>query len=185
MKPLPDAEYLNACFEYVDGVLFWKLRPANHFKTQRLNNMWNKTWPGKLAGRPMPGRLKYWQTMLNGKRYLNHRLIAGMFGLPLDGLIDHIDGNPQNNRIENLRACSRDENARNNGGWAKRPGLRGIYQRENGRWTAAIRIDGRLQNLGTYESKEEAKAVRLEAQKRVYGAFGAERGVEFAEPVAA
>jgi hypothetical protein len=181
VKPLPNPGYLNECFIYVDGALIWRWRPREHFKSDRSFKQLNTLCAGKVAGRPMVNR-GYWQTMLDGERFLNHRIIACMFGLRMDGVIDHIDRDPTNNRIENLRACSQAENTRNNSGWGSRSGLKGVYQRSNGKWTAAIREDGKLKNLGTHERLEDAVNARRAAERKTYAAFGAEHGVTFREP---
>lgn len=54
-------------------------------------------------------------TMINGTSYLNHRLIFTMhYGvIDSDLIIDHIDGNPFNNKISNLRVVSYAVNSRN------------------------------------------------------------------------
>lgn len=72
---------------------------------------------------------------VNGKKHLSHRVIWEMvFGKIHDGLvIDHIDGNILNNRIENLRAVTLSENQRN----AKTPknnriGVMGVYRHSKG-----------------------------------------------------
>lgn len=48
------------------------------------------------------------------KSYVAHRIIVTLFGFDVDGkVVDHIDGNPFNNLIENLRVVSQKENRRN------------------------------------------------------------------------
>ena len=69
------------------------------------------------AGRPAkersPNSNGYYVMMVRGERYYEHRLIwLYHYGeLPSDDLvIDHIDGNRMNNRIENLQLLTRYEN---------------------------------------------------------------------------
>lgn len=58
---------------------------------------------------------KSWRTMIRNKSFLCHRLIwEKVVGEIPDGFqIDHIDQNPLNNRIENLRVVRGEENVRN------------------------------------------------------------------------
>ena len=57
----------------------------------------------------------YLQVGINGKNYRVHRLIAETFIPNPEGLreIDHINRNPSDNRVENLRWADRSQNTRN------------------------------------------------------------------------
>jgi len=74
---------------------------------------------GKVVGyvRTSKRGIQRWQTMIGGKSYLCHRIIWEIFNGEIEaGLtIDHIDQNPLNNRIENLRCVPNQINARNKG----------------------------------------------------------------------
>lgn len=48
------------------------------------------------------------------KHFLIHRLVAEAF-LDGSGVVDHIDGNRENNNVENLRYCTQKENLHYNG----------------------------------------------------------------------
>jgi hypothetical protein len=175
MIPIPGADYLKSVFEYVDGALFWKQRPADHFGSAKAWAMWNARFANKRAGREMVragGDTGYRQVMIDGCRLLEHRVIAAMFGLNTADEIDHIDGDPSNNRIENLRPAKRHENCRNNAGWGKKFLRVGVHAKKNGRFTAYIRSnDGKQTHLGTFVSEQEAVAARKAAETLIYGGF--------------
>jgi hypothetical protein len=56
-----------------------------------------------------------WTLGYNGRRYYAHRIIwlLKYNSIPSDKVIDHIDGNPFNNQLSNLRLVSQHTNARN------------------------------------------------------------------------
>lgn len=176
MNKLPPKEYLQACFDYGDGVLVWKRRPVEHFRNARTCSMWNAKNAGKAAGRVMQGRKVYVQIGLDGVRYLAHRLIAVMFGIATDGEIDHVDGNGLNNRLENLRPATHTENMRNNRGWAKKGGIAGVrFAKGRKKWQAYIRCAGRHLHLGFFDTEQEAINARVEAEVVHYGGFAPKR----------
>jgi len=92
-------------------------------------------------------------------------------------VIDHINGDRLDNRIENLRTATYSQNSAN----AKRhsrntSGLKGASKRiKNGRWTgrwqASITYQRQQMHLGEFDTKEEAHAAYLEAARRLQGEF--------------
>jgi hypothetical protein len=64
---------------------------------------------------PKPETSGYVEIMIDGKVHLLHRVMAVVFGLPRrddQDTIDHIDNDPSNNRLDNLRWVSRSEQVR-------------------------------------------------------------------------
>ena len=89
-------------------------------------------------------------------------------------IIDHIDGNPLNNKVENLRESTRNQNNQN----SRRPktntsGHKGVYwDKKSGKWRVLIFANGKFHHFGFYEDKEEAIRVAIEARKKLHGEFG-------------
>jgi hypothetical protein len=90
---------------------------------------------------------------------------------PLGMQVDHIDGNGLNCQDENLRVCSRSENARNTTKTKRNTtGFKGVTK-ESGKFYANIGVDGKLIHLGHFDSAEEAARIYDEAAKRLHGPF--------------
>ena len=61
---------------------------------------------------PKPRKSGYIQVFCNGKHHLIHRLMASAFALPKrddQDTVDHINNDPSNNRLENLRWANQSE----------------------------------------------------------------------------
>lgn len=90
---------------------------------------------------------------INGKSQYVHRLMweAAYGPIPKSFVIDHIDHNPENNRLSNLRLVSRSDNSTN-----RRPGLNnGIYP-YGGKWSAIVKVKGKRAIVGTFNTEAEA-----------------------------
>jgi hypothetical protein len=114
--------------------------------------------------------MDYRQVGIDGVRYLEHRVIAAMFGIPTDKMIDHKDRTGRN-AVENLRSATQQQNTWNSDGWKKKESRVGTWLKSNGRWVAYIRVDGAMKHLGTFGSESEAVAARIGAERLYYGEF--------------
>jgi len=97
---------------------------------------------------------------VDGHVFTMHRLIwMWWYGEdPGAYLVDHIDQNSLNNRLDNLRLATRELNRRNSKLNRNRISCpyRNVYR--NGRkWMARVTIQGKLKSLGTFETPEEAR----------------------------
>ncbi len=103
-------------------------------------------------------------SLWNGKtkKFLLHRLIADHFILNPENKpeIDHIDRNPHNNKLQNLRWATRAEQCQN-------ISCEGVYWHGN-KWDARIYINGKRKHLGCFTNKDEAKAAYLAAKKEYH-----------------
>lgn len=69
--------------------------------------------------------------------------------------VDHIDGNKQNNHVDNLRWCTQRENIEfhiNDGA-----GYKGIYQTKHGRYLVRVWVGDKKKNVATFKTKLQAE----------------------------
>ena len=89
--------------------------------------------------------------------------------------VDHINGNPLDNRKENLRICTRAQNSQNKKLRAdSKSGYKGVYERSNGRFQAYIGDPdkhGRNIKLGCYDTPEEAARAYDKKAKELHGEY--------------
>ena len=108
-----DIEYVCQVLRYnpETGGLVWKERPLTLFKEERIGKTWNSRFSGQVAGTPNKG---YLMVYLKGSQFAAHRIVWAMAkGEQPPAVIDHINGNPLDNRIENLRESTPQDNAKN------------------------------------------------------------------------
>lgn len=104
--------------------------------------------------------------------YLHRRIAERIYAdIPEGMFVDHIDGDPTNNRRGNLRIVSKTENAANAASRGGASQYRGVSPTRNGRWQAQISREGVRMHLGTYDTEEAAAAAYDEAAIRLHGEF--------------
>lgn len=170
-KPsIRDRSVLNKLLRYdpETGSLFWRARPISFFEDPRIWRSWN----GRYADTPA-----FTAIGTTGYRYGNifnhksraHQVIWCMVHGEWPDVIDHIDGDKLNNRIENLRSVSQFENMRN----TKLPsdntsGAIGVFfDARTNRWQAQISENGKTKFLGRCADFGEAVALRKHAEARL------------------
>jgi hypothetical protein len=151
--------------KYEDGRLYWKV---NRGGTARA---------GSEAGADSWG-VRY--ILVDGKRFATHRLVFLIHNGYLPQYVDHIDRNPLNNHIENLREATNAENAMNcKVHSSNSSGARGVtYDSGRGKWRASMWIV-ELQNsttIGRFDTFEEARDAAHSARVARYGEFVPEIG---------
>lgn len=87
--------------------------------------------------------------------------------------IDHIDRDGFNNTDENLRVVTNAENLRNRRVRSdSKSGVLGVwYNKPSKKWIAQITVNGKKTHLGVFETLEEARKARIEAEKKYFGEF--------------
>lgn len=158
MRPLTQ-EYVQELFEYKDGELYWKKDVG--FKTKK----------GAKAGHLHCSG--YVRVTIEQRKYLAHRIIFLMFNKEVPSTLDHINGKKDDNRIENLRKASFQENGFNKSKYKNNTsGIKGIYwySRDN-RWIARIMVDKKDIYLGSFKKIEEAQACIITARNKLHKEF--------------
>lgn len=177
-KYLPPIDTLRKLLAYdpETGTLTWKARtpdlcrPTRLFSATEVCKAWNSKYAGKLAF-PIASN-GYAQGSVFGHSQKGHRVAWALYyGRLPNGFIDHINGNPSDNRIVNLRevdCCANSRNARipNIG----RSGILGVtWNQDRQTWDAYISIRPRKRKrIGRFKTKEAAAAARKAAEKE-YG----------------
>ena len=127
-----------------DGKVWWVKHPRR------------STANGTEAGNMMQNG--YRKLMFCGKQYLSHRVAWLLHhGYWPVGDIDHIDGNPSNNKIENLRDVPHSVNMQNRKSATvkNKTGFLGVVKRKN-KYAAHIHKNGKQIYLGLFATAELA-----------------------------
>jgi hypothetical protein len=146
-------------FDYSDGVLMWKNKPACSRRFDGSNEAGTVTTGG------------YKKVVIGGKKHYVHRLIFLMHNGYLPDLIDHADGNSSNNKIENLREADKSKNAANSKlSILSTSGHRGVTKASRSdKWYARVQINKKSIHLGTFDDFEFACFVADEARRLYFG----------------
>lgn len=148
------------------GILYWKERSIESFKTKRSATIWNKRFSGKpaLTAKHKDG---YKYGLIHKKSYLAHRVIYAIKHGEWPQYIDHINGKRSDNRIENLRSVTKIENSCN----TKIPstntsGHIGVsWNARDKIWSAYITLNKKRKSLGNFKNIEDAIVCRKTNEK--------------------
>ncbi len=113
---------------------------------------------GSLAGKG------YLSVYIDGHPFRVHRLIFLYHYGYLPKMVDHIDGDKLNNKIENLRGCTNSENLMNAKlSKSNTSGIKGVsLNKKIGKWCASIRVNYKRLHIGSYDDiNDAAEAVRI------------------------
>lgn len=93
--------------------------------------------------------------------------------IPKGMYIDHINGDKQDNRIENLRLATPKENARNRVGAnvTNKLGIKGVQQLESGNYRVRAYVHGKDKHFGVFNNLELAELIAIEARHKYFGEF--------------
>jgi hypothetical protein len=157
-------EYVLSAFDYQDGNLIRKIGRAGEV--------------GQIAGCIHKGN-GYVHVKIKAKCFKAHRLIFLYHHGYLPECVDHIDGDKTNNKIENLRAATKEENCHNQKiRSTNTSGCKGVsWNRIQKKWQVALCKNYKSIYFGLYEDLELASLVAMEATQLIHGRFSAYKGV--------
>jgi hypothetical protein len=153
---------VNALIDYdsASGKMTWKTKSNNRLK----------------AGQEV-GVIKergYRQFQLDKKRYYVHRVAFYiMVGRWPHFHIDHINGDPSDNRWCNLREATVSQNRMNSARQSNnKSGHTGVFwNSQKNKWCAVVKVNYYTTNLGFFSNLEDAVAARDAHASKVFGEF--------------
>lgn len=125
---------------------------------------------GEIAGTPM----LHGHILIGYKKqkHLAHRLAwYYVNGSWPQNQIDHINGDPSDNRIINLRESTQAENTQNRreASTRSKSGLLGVHWCDRAKkWIAKIMLNKATKYLGSFDNKEEAFDAYLQAKRKLH-----------------
>ncbi len=152
-------EEAHRLFLYKDGELYWKVNPKFHNKIG--------TKVGHLH------KNGYVTCGIARKNYYVHRIIYLMHYNQYPPQVDHIDNNKANNKIENLRAATQQQNSCNEKlRVTNTSGVKGVYfNKRKQRWHARISQYYKEIHIGYFKTLEEAEKAIKEKRKELHKEF--------------
>lgn len=141
---------------YSDGFLYWNRKTGRSSAGAKLGS---------------PNSCGYLLAKIDKQSYMVHRLIFMYHYGYLPLVLDHVNGDHLDNRIENLREATFTQNSMNRPGWST-SGFKGVSKHnQTGKWQARIKVNGKDKYLGLFEHPEDAHQAYREACSEIHGEF--------------
>jgi hypothetical protein len=166
---------LSPLIDIIDGQCFWKKSPSKY-----------KNLANKKAGYKLPQGYIIITTAINGNNYhiLGHQLQWFKHFGYIPEIIDHINQIKDDNRIENLRECTKRQNNINTRSYRNKTSkYRGVHWcKRYKKWRASIGVMNKKKSLGSYTCEGcAAHAYNVGAEKYHEG-FGILNKVDPCDP---
>ena len=146
-------------FHYNNGKLYWKVKPKSGINIGDEAGWLNTTG--------------YLQVCYKRKKYSVHKIVWELFNgeVPIGFVINHIDVNPLNNKIENLRLGSMAQNQYNHSlRKDNTSGIKGVsFSKDKNKWRVQLKVNKKALNFGCHEDIEFAELVAHEARVKYHG----------------
>lgn len=151
---------MNTDFESMLRHLFFYREGYVYYRVNR-----GKKKAGELAGSKVTG-FPYRRLSVNRKKFLEHRVIYFLCKGVWPKMVDHINRNKLDNRIENLRAATSSQNAFN-----KKVKSVGARLHSCGRWESYAAESGLFKHLGYYSCQTAAMVYSSLYKQKASGGF--------------
>jgi hypothetical protein len=158
--PLPPEDQLRRLFSYQDdGALIWRVTLSSAAPA------------GRAVG--SVSHNGYLRTRISGRNVFVHRVVLAMHGVQVDDgmVVDHINGDRLDNRIENLRVVPFAQNLQNRSRANANNSTNVLGVSLYGaRYKASIRVQGedRQRVLGYFDTIDEARSAYLSAKAELH-----------------
>jgi len=147
-------EYAKQLFDCIDGHLVWKINKAKRIKV------------GDKAG--TISKDGYVRVFVDGKSYLAHKLVYLIKHGYMPTELDHIDRNKLNNKISNLRQCTRSENSINRNLFVNnKTGIKNVHKHSFGKYEVSFKRNNKNIYCGLFDDIELAELVAIEAVHKI------------------
>ena len=150
--------------ELLFSILSYDPQTGSFYRKKRMGRFKVGTPVGCQAG-------KYLQINALGKRFRGHQLAWLFVHGYIPKEIDHINGNGMDNRIENLREVTHQQNNHNHRVPPKHntTGFLGVsYYKAGKKYSAHININGKKKHLGYFSNPEDAHLRYLQEKRKIH-----------------
>ena len=115
----------------------------------------------------------YLQVQIDRQVLQVHRVVFALAYDWLPEMVDHVDGDPLNNRPSNLRAATRSENQRNRKTNANSAvGVKGVcWDSRSRKWRVRVQFAGKQQHIGLFADLNDADRAARAARGKFHGEF--------------